>query len=297
MGFDLQQKKVLIIAVSIFSLLSALYFLGFSKPIVKKGERDNNEEEKVLTEAIVLSEARSKLDSSQMVFLAELDREINNSESLDAEANVYKLLSRTWFEYKNYLVSGFYAKKAAEIINDAEAWSIAGTTYGAAFTASNDNAEKKLAANASIEALTTASKLDSSNIQHAMNIGLMYLELSTVDASVMPMKGVRMLQELERKNPDNVMINMTLGRLSMTRTGDLEKARPRFEKIIALSSTQDVDNALLLEAHYFLIECYKATDDIEKVKFHFDSAIKLAANNPAVQEELLDQKNIFLNNN
>lgn len=297
MGFDLQQKKVLLIAVSIFSLLSALYFLGFSKPIVKKGERDNNEEEKVLTEAIVLSEARSKLDSSQMVFLAELDREINNSESLDAEAKVYKLLSRTWFEYKNYLVSGFYAKKAAEIINDAEAWSIAGTTYGAAFTASSDNAEKKLAAYASIEALKTASKLDSNNIQHSMNIGLMYLELSTVDASVMPMKGVRMLQDLERKNPDNVMINMTLGRLSMTRTGDLDKAKPRFEKIIALSSSQNVDNALLLEAHYFLIECYKSANNIEKVKFHFDSAIELAADNPAVQEELLDQKNIFLNNN
>lgn len=79
--------------------------------------------------------------------------------------------------------------------------------------------------------------------------------------------------------------------------GDLEKARPRFEKIIALSSSQDVDNALLLEAHYFLIECYKSNDNIDKVKFHFDSAIELAADNPAVQEELLDQKNIFLNNN
>lgn len=123
----------------------------------------------------------------------------------------------------------------------------------------------------------------------------MYLELSSVDASVMPMKGVRMLQELEVANPNNVMINMTLCRLSATRSGDLAKAKPRFEKVLAIAETKPVTLDILLEAHYFLIDCYKRENKEEKVLYHYENTIRLSVSKPEMQEQMIRAKQDYMN--
>ena len=283
---------------SCFLLLFSLVVMGqtgFTNPNTKKGEVKKDEPvEELLTEEIVLAQARNSLDSSQHVWLAELDRQKTQAPTIAQEAEVLKLISRTWFEYRNYIVSGYYARKAAELLQTGEAWGIAGTTYGAAFAASQQADEKKLAARQAIKALEKAKEIEPDTLQHALNEGLMYLELSTVDATVMPMKGVRMLQDLAVKHPDNVKINMTLGRLSATRSGDLEKAKPRFEKVLAIAETKTVSQEILLEANYFLIECYKKENNKEKVLFHFDNTIRLSASKPEMQSQMIRAKQEYI---
>ena len=119
--------------------------MGYTVPTVKKGQANEVAEKGILTEEIVLSQARAKLDSSQLVWLAELDKEKEFAATVSNEAEVLKLISRTWYEYQNFLVSGYYAKKAAELLQTAPAWSIAGTTYGAAFGNTDVIDEKVLA--------------------------------------------------------------------------------------------------------------------------------------------------------
>lgn len=268
---------------------------GFTVPTTKKGEATEDKPEELLTEEIVLAEARNSLDSSQTAWLAELDKQKAQAPSIDQEAEVLKLISRTWFEYGNYLVSGYYAKKVAELKDTGEAWSIAGTTYGAAFNAGKDESLRKLAARQSVLALEKAKVLEPDNLQHAINEGMMYLELSSVDATVMPMKGVQMLQTLDKDNPNNVMVNMTLGRLSATRSGDLAKAKPRFEKVLAIAEQESVSEELLLEAHYYLIECYKEEKDDAKIIEHYDIAIELAASKPEMQAQMTRAKQDYIN--
>jgi tetratricopeptide (TPR) repeat protein len=283
-----------------FSLLLTLVIMGqcgFTVANTKKGEEKIDKPEGLLTEEIVLTQARNSLDSSQLIWLAGLDMEKARASTIANEAEVLKLISRTWFEYRNFLVSGYYARKTAELLQTGQAWGIAGTTYGAAFSNTQNVEEKILAARQAILSLDLAIELEPDTLQHALNRGLMYLELSTVDASVMPMKGVRILQQLDVDFPDNVMINMTLGRLSATRSGDLAKAKPRFEKVLAIAANSSVSDEILLEAHYFLIECFKSENNAEKVLFHFDKAILLSESNQKMKEQMIIAKEKYKEKN
>jgi|GEM_PF-146870 len=293
---NLSKLQITALAGTCLLLLSLLLLSqqGFTVPATKKGQTAKDEPEAILTEEMVLAQARNTLDSSQTVWLASLDEEKAQAPTIEKEAEVLKLISRTWFEYGNYIVSGYYARKVAELLDTGEAWGIAGTTYGAAFNKSQNNDEKKLAARQAVAALEIAKVLEPDTLQHAINIGLMYLELSTVDATVMPMKGVFMLQELDRQHPDNVLINMTLGRLSATRSGDLAKAKKRFENVLAIAETQAVLETTLLEANYFLVECYKQEDNYEKVLLHYDNTIRLSASSAGMQDQMRRAKQDYI---
>lgn len=291
-----QYISLVFTAVLLVALL-VMKALGYTVPATKKGQEKELESSGVLTEEIVLTQAMSALDSSQLVWLTELNTEKEIAATVANEAEVLKLISRTWYEYRNFMVSGYYAKKAAELIESGDAWGIAGTTYGAAFSNTNKVDEKVLAAQQAIFALEKAEQLQPDTLQHTLNKGLMMLELSTVDASVMPMKGVRVLQDLDKKFPDNIMINMTLGRLSATRSGDLKKAKPRFENVLSLAQKRRVSKNILLEVHYFLIECYKEEVDKNKVVFHFDKTIELSEDNPSMQDKMRQAKKEYIKNN
>lgn len=288
------QITTIIGAIALLLSLVLLNLSGFTKPSTKKGESTAEKQESFLAEEVVLSQARNALDSAQTVWLSDLDKEKAQATSIDKEAEVLKLISRTWIEYNNYLVAGYYAKKVAELVQTAEAWGIAGTTYGTAYNVSKDPDVRKLAAQKAIEALGQAKELEPDNLQHPLNEAVMYLELSSVDASVMPMKGVQMLQKLDTENPDNLMINMTLARLSAVRSGDLEKAKPRFEKVIAIAKNQEVSDEILLEAHYYLIECYKQENNKEKVLLNYDGAIELSTSKPEMREQMKRAKQDYI---
>lgn len=290
------QIGVLVGSLVLLLSLVVLGQMGYTVPKTKKGETTEDQPKELLTEEIVLAQARNALDSTQTVWLAELDKEKARAETTTKEAEVLKLISRTWFEYGNYTVSGYYARKVAELLDSGEAWGIAGTTYGMGFKASQSNDEKILAARQAISALQKAQELEPDTLQHALNEGLMFLELSAVDATVMPMKGVRMLQGLDKKYPNNVMVNMTLARLSVTRSGDLAKAKPRLEKVLEIAEEKAVSDEILLEANYFLIDCYKAEGNKEKVLFHYDNTIRLSASKPSMQEQMIRAKQNYINN-
>lgn len=275
-------------------LLVVLNLMGYTVPTTKKGQPTADDPADFLTEEIVLADARNALDSSQTVWLTYLDQEKAQAATIKEEAEVLKLISRTWYENGNYLVSGYYAKKVAELLQTGDAWSIAGTTYATAFNTGKKNDIKKLAAQKSVEALGYAKAMQPDSLQHHINEGLMYLELSTVDATVMPMKGVHLLQQLDRDFPNNVRVNMTLGRLSATRSGDLAKAKPRFEKVLEIATVKPVSNKFLLEAHYFLIDCYKKEENSEKVLYHYDKMIELSEKQPAVQDQMKRAKQQYL---
>ncbi|MGH1338092.1 MAG: tetratricopeptide repeat protein [Aureispira sp.] len=293
---NLSKLQITVVSGAIFLLLTlvTLNLMGYTVPTTKKGQPTADDPADFLTEEIVLADARNTLDSSQTAWLTYLDQEKAQAATIEEEAEVLKLISRTWYENGNYLASGYYAKKVAELLQTGDAWSIAGTTYAAAFKTGKENDIKKLAAKKAIEAISNAKAMQPDSLQHRINEGLMYLELSSVDATVMPMKGVRLLQQLDRDFPDNVRVNMTLGRLSATRTKDLAKAKPRFEKVLEIATTRPVSEEILLEAHYFLIDCYKQEENSEKVLYHYSMMIEGSEGQPAVRAQMKRAKQQYL---
>lgn len=68
------------------------------------------------------------------------------------------------------------------------------------------------------------------------------------------------------------------------------KAVPRFQNIIQIADTAEVDQGVLLEAHYSLVECFKKLENKEKVLYHFDKCITLAEDRPELAAELKRSK-------
>ncbi len=278
-------------------LFLTLFFLGRTKPKVKKGENTAEEPKQTLNIESVLANARNELDSIQLTWLTDLDKEKAQASSIQEEAEVLKLISRTWNEYGNFIAGGYYAEKVAELLVDGTSWSVAGTTYGIAFNKNKAQDQKQLAVSLAIKAFEKAMALEPDTLRHAINEALMYLDLSTVDAKVMPMQGVLKLKALDKKFPNNVLVNMTLGRLSATRSGDMAKAKPRFEKVLAIAESKPVEKNILLEANFFLVECYKAENNKEKILYHYEKCIELSADNSKMQQEMIKAKQHYIENN
>lgn len=240
-----------------------------------------------LNDQAMLAGARSSLDSIQLNLLSELESQQAQAKNLEEEVLVLKLLSRTWNEFGNFPAGGYFAQKVAELRPSGEAWAIAGSTFGIAFNKEiADPALKKYLGHKAVDCFKKALVIEPDSVIHGINEAIMYVELSMVDSKVMPMTGAQKLLELDKNNPDNININLHLGRLSFTRSGDAQKAVPRFEKVLKLAEKERIDNGIVLEAHFSLAECYKQLGNKDKVIFHYQKSIELTEANPAVQQEL-----------
>lgn len=197
-------------------LLVLMYAFGRTVPLQKKGAKEAAEQQ--MTEEVLLSEARNSLDSGKIAWLAELDRQKSQASTLEEEGQVLKLISKTWNEWGNFAAGAVYATEAAKLLPSAESWSIAGTTYGIAFQRSEDVVLKKFVARKAILAFEEAASMEPDTLQHQINEALMHVELSSIDATVGPMTGIKKMLNLDKKYPDNITISMVLGRLSLMRT-------------------------------------------------------------------------------
>lgn len=274
-------------------LLGGLY-VGRTTPLIKKGEQTEMVEGVAveLNAEAVLLDARKALDSTQLKALAELENRKTTATSITDEIEAYKSLSSQWNDWNNYAVGGYYAEKIAELQPAGEAWAIAGTTYSIAAQRNQDVALKRFAARKALHAFEEAIKLEPDTIPHRINEALMYVELSTVDKSVMPMTGAQKMLALDKEYPNNVSINLALGRLSMLRSGDYQKAVKRFENVATLPTATNTDK---LESHYMLVECYTQLNQPDKVRANLDACIQLSAHDKALQAEFVRAKKNFEN--
>jgi tetratricopeptide (TPR) repeat protein len=286
-------KTTIGLALGTALLTIALYAIPRKVPKIKKGQEADTSV--AVDENLLINEAKKALDSTQRVWIADLEQRKSAATDLNQELSILKLLSRSWRENKNLTVSAIYAEQVAQLQPSGEAWSIAGTTYGSAFFNSQDQAVKRFVAQKAISAFEKAKLAEPDTLRHWLNEATMWIELSSVDAKVPPMKGVGLLRELEAKFPNSPQLHLTLGRLSATRSGDLDKALPRFIKVVELAKTEVVPREMLLEAHYFLADIYTQKQQKDSAIIHYDACLALTQDEPEVQEKLKAAKESLKN--
>ncbi len=278
----LNKTQWLLIGAAILLLLG-LYFLPNRLPKTKKGQETATQDSIALNGEAVLLQARKSLDSNQLQLLNGIETRKAQAANIKTEIEIYKELSKTWNGWENFAAGGFYAQKVAELQPTGEAWAIAGTTYGIAFRKDNDVKVKKFAALTAIECFQQAAKIEPDTVRHRINEAVMYIDLSEVDMSVPPMAGAQKLLALDKDFPQNIEINFALARLSMTRSGDFNKAAKRLEQILTFANLNKIDK---LETHYLLTQCYQQLKQKDKALIHFDAAIALADDDKGVRSQL-----------
>ena len=185
-----------------------------------------------------------------------LETDVEKATSDTAKTAAYRQLSSQWFQMEKPGISGYYAEKVAEITRDEDAWSIAGTTYSLCLQREQEEKIRSFCTEHAVQALEKAASLNPTNIQHKVNLALVYAENPPKET---PMKGILMLVDLNKQYPNDVLVLTQLGRLAI-KTGQFDKAVQRLGKAAELDPSNKTAVCLLSQAYGGLGESAKAAD-------------------------------------
>ena len=231
-------------------IISGLFFLGlYFGTDIRANKQATINKKRVLEStgidiAPFLKNAKSKVDPSKLTYV-EMEEEKLNSATDSQKVIILKALASAWYKYDEPLISGHYAEEIAKISSDEDTWSMAGTTYLIGLRKAKDKKERLYCTDHAIKSFENAISLNPENVNHKLNLALVYVENAPKDT---PMKGILMLLDLNKKYPNNIAVLLTLGRLGL-KTNQLEKAIARLEKVLALDTENTTAICLLAEAY------------------------------------------------
>ncbi|MEM9887252.1 MAG: hypothetical protein AAF849_15270 [Bacteroidota bacterium] len=249
------------IVVLLSLLLFAVLYFGFDvKTETQQQIQATRSQSLESTDAsILIREARAELETEALNSVRILEQEIEISTSDSAKLAAYKDLSGLWYRLENIAIAGHYAEKAALIEDTEEAWSIAGTTYAICTQRANTDKIKQFCTSKAFKAFESATSINPDNIQHKVNLALVYLETQN------PMQGIQMLRNLNQQYPESVLVLMTLGRQAL-RTNQLERAGERFTKVLTIEPNNREAACALADIYTQLKRQFEAQQYIDLCK-------------------------------
>lgn len=156
---------------------------------------------------------------------------------------------------KFILAASFTEQKATATTGSATDWMIAGERYRRAGTFQTDMARKKSLYDASIRCFEKSLQLDPGNLDAQVGLGI-----AIVDGTNDPMKGIGMLQDVEKKDSNHIEMQLALAEFAM-RSNQVEKAIYRFNKVLVL-------NPQKYALHLSLADIYGSMNDTAMVIYH-----------------------------
>lgn len=255
-------SKLQILVVSSAFLLFLLLFFGFNtKPKKQQGiEKSRMLQAESTDIKNLLTEAKATLDESETTALLLMEQSLAAAPGDSARIVKLKELSRKWYNLKHPEISGHYAEQIAMLTNTEEAWAIAGTTYSIGVQRATSDKVKAYCNGRAIKAFENAISINPDEVAHKINLALTYTENPPKEN---PMKGILMLIDLNKKNPDNVPVLTQLGRLAI-KTGQYDKAVTRLERATTIDPTNARAFCLLADAYQGLGNEGKSSENKEK---------------------------------
>lgn len=192
----------------------------------------------------LIKEALPQLDARDEAEIHGYSKMLDAATSDSRRREVFELLSGAWYRAGFPALAGHYAQEIAELNPSDTTWGIAATTYTLCLRRDSLSAKQTaFCEERAVAAYEQAMSLAPSETSHKLNLALHFADNPPADN---PMRGILMLLDLNRENPDDVAVLVQLGRLAL-QTGQNEKAVTRLSRATQLQP----DNA---SAHCFLAE-------------------------------------------
>lgn len=236
-------QKILVFGASLFFLL--IYF-GFDTKTkehatIEKSRALSGEQTDINT---LLKTAKPTLSPEYAARILQLEQQLETSAVDSMRISTLKKISGAWYDANRADIAGYYAEEVANLTESDEAWSIAATTYALGARQAQEDKVRKYCEGRVVKAFENAISLSPNNVRHKVNLALTFVERPPQNN---PMKGILMLVDLNKKNPDNTMVLFHLGRLSI-QTGQYAKAVERLERVVALEPENKEAGCLLAQA-------------------------------------------------
>jgi tetratricopeptide (TPR) repeat protein len=219
--------------IAIFSAILLVVILYFGCDRVPKNHK--KEVEKMPMDAEngkgienVVIAAKVKLADDKKTFLDNLEQQLKLAQEVTSKSRIMKQIASFWYQNENKTASGYFANKIAEIDQTEMAWNIAGSTLYEAIKENENPEARNFCTENAIKAFEKASAKNPSDLVYKINAALCYAENPPQDT---PMKGILILLDLDKKNPDNPQILFQLAKLGL-KTNQYDKAIARLEQIL-----------------------------------------------------------------
>ncbi|MCO6460522.1 MAG: tetratricopeptide repeat protein [Saprospiraceae bacterium] len=235
------------IAIGAAVLLFCILYFGFSL-VDKKKKKEMDKVRSLTTEATspeaLLKEAKANISHDTLELTDRLEHFSKEGDTIAMTDNL-KRLSGIWYSQKRYGLAGYYAQKVAEIEDTPQAWSITGTSFATGVKTLAEGPERDFCISRAIKAFEHAISLEPSVTAHRINLASIYVDAPPKDQ---PMKGIQMLLELNKNEPDNTSVLNLLGQLAI-KTGQYDKAVKRLEKSLEINPDNPQTPCLLSMAY------------------------------------------------
>lgn len=201
-----------------------------------------------------------------------LKTRLESENSATGKAAIYTEIGSLLQQHKELPAAAYYYTEGAKLENSEKSLNFAARLNSELLRSAESPSVRAWAAQQAIAAYEQSLKLNPDNDTVKMALAACY-----IDGTTQPMQGIQLLLGITREQPDNIPANLMLGQLSI-RSGQLDKAAERFEKVISI----DPENT---EALYFLAEVYKGKGNKEKAIELLEKCKKII-NDPNFSKEI-----------
>jgi len=240
-------SKHQLIAISATFLLVLVFYFGCEtkNPEMELAEKSRAASFEVTSIENIRKQVFDSIDAATRAYYDGLQIQINDSFDDSSRVEALKGISGFWFKQGEYALSGNVAEEIAKIEKTAESWSIAGTTYATGIKNANSAVKRTFNRDKAVNAFEQAISLEPDNLNHQVNLAVSYAELPTKDN---PMRGIVMLLDLNKKDPDDIGVLYQLARFGM-QTNQYDKAIGRLNRIMEINPDIRKVNCLLAQAY------------------------------------------------
>ena len=254
-------NKTQIVVVSGALILIVLLLLANTKLLPKEEAIvSDHANPNTLAFTNMVKTAVAGLSEEQKKSVQKLDDAIKSSPN---KKLAFENMINMWDSLNRPSLAAYYMEQAALASPIEKNWLEAGNRYYAA-TRFVEEADRPLLFGKAMDCFEHVLELNPKNIDAKMNLAACYVEGSSE-----PMKGIGMLKELEKTDSNNVNLQLNFAFFS-EKSGQWEKAIPRFEKVLKIQPD-------FIEAYLHLADAYqqlgkndKAIENLEKYKTAVD---------------------------
>jgi len=193
----------------------------------------------------LIREASSGLNARQEAEIHGFEKMLDGAASEARKVELLKQLSGAWYRTGNPAIAGHYAEQIAQLMPSDTSWGLAATTYTLCLRVDSLSAKQRdFCSERALPSYENAISLAPESSTHKVNLALHYTDNPPADN---PMRGIRMLLDLNKKNPKDVAVLVQLGRLALQTNQD-EKAFGRLTLAAELEPDNRTAQCLLSEA-------------------------------------------------
>ncbi len=262
-----------------FGLLVACLLFFFGRTSEPKKKEQKKESATAFNIEAFISQAKTKLTTSQTVYLSGLENSVKRGDVAAQQIKAYQSIASFWKDsVKAFEPYAYYTIEATKLDNSEKSLTFAAQLLLEGLRGEQDQAKLDWESTQAISLFEQALQLNPDNDELKIGLGSVYVYgKGRSGGSQATMKGIQQLLGVVRKDSNNMKAQLVLGVGGLV-SGQYEKALERFKKVVEYEPNN-------VEAIAYLADTYAALGNKpEAVKWY--TITKKMVNDPHYSKEV-----------